>query len=68
MGTLLVDLADAAADAPGKLSPYNVGSLAWGYARLCVHPGDRLLQVTPVRTQSGAFPIPSNFQLRAFNF
>lgn len=46
-GNLLRDLAAVAAARPAQLSPYNVGSLAWGCARLGVHPGDAVMQVAP---------------------
>ena len=44
-GNLLRDLAAVAVARPAQLSPYNVGSLAWGCARLGVHPGDAVMQV-----------------------
>jgi hypothetical protein len=58
-GNLLRDLAAVAAARPAQLSPYNVGSLVWGCARLGVHPGDAVMQVAPTpkpALQSSADP------------
>lgn len=50
-GALLTDLAAAAVARSQQLSPYNVGSLAWGCARLGAHPGDQILQVRTASTE-----------------
>ena len=57
-GTLLADLPGTVVQRWTKLSPYNVGSLAWGYATLGAHPGDALLQARPALRSSLDAPAP----------
>lgn len=66
-GTLLADLPEPAIQRWPKLSPYNVGSLCWGYATLGAHPGDALLQARPSFPNSldaATAPAPSFTLLR----